>query len=142
MRRKLLNVHIPDLAHLTERSKPFSQKERVAYVTMELLEEEFDLEVEVDLAELKKGPPYIKDRDVSLCPRCNAIFDAEAAAIFEKEMMKKELAHREEHAHQRQPVRRVKAESSRAPQQNAIAPMSRFQAIGVQWIWNCQEFQS
>ncbi|RYR26493.1 hypothetical protein Ahy_B02g060739 [Arachis hypogaea] len=33
----------------------------------------------------------IKDRDVSLCPRCNAVFDAEAAEIFEKERMKKEL---------------------------------------------------
>ncbi|RYR62653.1 hypothetical protein Ahy_A04g020360 [Arachis hypogaea] len=136
---------------------------------MESSEEEIDFETEVDLAELKKGPPYvcsllkklpgsekvngsklksgkkymnmvgmsydfdvalddfesqvrsvyprtgdglldflvqqkIKDRDVSLCPRCNAIFDAEAAAIFEKEMMKKELAHREEQARQRQPI--------------------------------------
>ncbi|RYR34241.1 hypothetical protein Ahy_A10g048990 [Arachis hypogaea] len=80
MRRKLLNVHIPDLAHLAERvhqvelmkkekekyrneqklkSKPFTQKEKVAYVTMESSEEEFDLETEVDLAELEKGPPYI-----------------------------------------------------------------------------------
>ncbi|RYR09584.1 hypothetical protein Ahy_B05g077955 [Arachis hypogaea] len=45
-RRKLLNVHIPDLAHLAEKK--------------------------------------IKDQDVSLCPRCNAVFDAEAAVIFEK----------------------------------------------------------
>ncbi|RYR53322.1 hypothetical protein Ahy_A06g028360 [Arachis hypogaea] len=129
---------------------------------MESSEEEIDFEIEIDLAELKKGPPYvcsllrklpsseksnesklksgkkysfdisksdqifdvllkdkqlilpevtssidvspcgrylldflvqqkIKDRDVSLCPRCNAVFDAEAVAIFEKERMKKEL---------------------------------------------------
>ncbi|XP_015949653.1 uncharacterized protein LOC107474543 [Arachis duranensis] len=42
----------------------------------------------------------IKDWNVSLCPRCNAIFnaifDAETAVIFEKEIMKKKLAHREE----------------------------------------------
>ncbi|MED6166889.1 hypothetical protein PIB30_113750, partial [Stylosanthes scabra] len=38
----------------------------------------------------------LKDRDVSLCPRCNAVFDADAAALFEKERMKKELAHKEE----------------------------------------------
>ncbi|MED6157378.1 hypothetical protein PIB30_022647 [Stylosanthes scabra] len=30
-----------------------------------------------------------KDRDVSLCPRCNVVFDAEVAAIFERESMKK-----------------------------------------------------
>ncbi|XP_016192505.1 uncharacterized protein LOC107633383 [Arachis ipaensis] len=80
MRRKLLNVHIPDLAYLAEKvrqtelmkkekekyrseqrskSKPFTRKEKVAYVTMESSEEEFDFETEVDLAELKKGPPYI-----------------------------------------------------------------------------------
>ncbi|XP_016199521.1 uncharacterized protein LOC107640520 [Arachis ipaensis] len=80
MRRKLLNVHIPDLAHLAEKvrqtklmkkekekyrneqsskSKPFTRKEKVAYVTMESSEEEFDFETEVDLAELKKGPPYV-----------------------------------------------------------------------------------
>ncbi|RYR26947.1 hypothetical protein Ahy_B02g061270 [Arachis hypogaea] len=62
MRRKLLNVYIPDLAHLAERvrqSKPFTRKEKVAYVTMESSEEELDLEAEVDLAELKKGPPYV-----------------------------------------------------------------------------------
>ncbi|RYR61287.1 hypothetical protein Ahy_A04g018441 [Arachis hypogaea] len=80
MRRKLLNVHIPDLAHLAEkfrqvelmkkekekyrseqrsRSKPFTRKEKVAYVTMESSEEELDFETEVDLAELKKGPPYV-----------------------------------------------------------------------------------
>ncbi|RYQ94258.1 hypothetical protein Ahy_B08g089144 isoform B [Arachis hypogaea] len=73
MRRKLLNVHIPDLAHLAEKvrqtelmkkekekhrseqrskSKPFTRKEKVAY-------EEFDFEIEVDLVELKKGPPYV-----------------------------------------------------------------------------------
>ncbi|RYR26905.1 hypothetical protein Ahy_B02g061215 [Arachis hypogaea] len=164
MRRKLLNVHIPDLVHLAEKihqtelmkkekekhrseqrlkSKSFTHKEKVAYVNMESSEEEIDFEAEVDLAELKKDPPYVcsllkklssnensndsklksgkkysfdisksylifyvllkdkqlilpEDRNVSLCPRCNAIFDAEAATIFEKERMKKELAHREE----------------------------------------------
>ncbi|RYR12110.1 hypothetical protein Ahy_B04g069639 [Arachis hypogaea] len=179
MRRKLLNVHIPNLVHLAEKdkhrneqkskSKPFTRKEKVAYITMESSEEEFDFETEIDLAELKKGLPYfcsllrklssneksnesklkvetnasfiepcfgvnmvgmsydfdmalddfesqvrsvhpragdglldflvqqkIKDRDVSLSPCCNAVFDAETAAIFEKERMKKELAHREE----------------------------------------------
>ncbi|RYQ96715.1 hypothetical protein Ahy_B08g092568 [Arachis hypogaea] len=80
MRRKLVNVHIPDLAHLAERvrqvelmkkekekhrseqklkSKSFARKEKVAYVTTESSEEELDLETEVDLAELKKGPPYV-----------------------------------------------------------------------------------
>ncbi|RYR26450.1 hypothetical protein Ahy_B02g060683 [Arachis hypogaea] len=143
MRRKLLNVHIPDLAHLAEKvhqtelmkkekekyrseqrskSKPFTRKEKVAYVTMESSEEELDFEAEIDLAELKKGPPYqkIKDRDVSLCPRCNAVFDAEAAAIFEKERIKKELALREEQAHQRQPIRHVEGQSSKTPQQNMV----------------------
>ncbi|RYR34289.1 hypothetical protein Ahy_A10g049071 [Arachis hypogaea] len=122
------------------KSKPFTRKEKVAYVTMESSKKEFDFETEVDLAELKKGPPYvcsllkklpgseksndskpktgkkysfeisksdqifdqkIKDRDVSMCPQCNAVFDAEAATIFEKERMKKELAHREHQARQR-----------------------------------------
>ncbi|RYQ85075.1 hypothetical protein Ahy_B10g104578 [Arachis hypogaea] len=133
MRRKLLNVHIPDLAHLAKKvrqtelmkkekekyrseqrskTKQLTRKEKVAYVTMESSEEELDFETEVNLAELKKGPPYvrsvyprtgdglldflvqqkIKDRDVSLCLQCNVVFDAEAAAIFEKERMKKELA--------------------------------------------------
>ncbi|RYQ86436.1 hypothetical protein Ahy_B10g106106 [Arachis hypogaea] len=164
MRRKLLNVHIPDLAHLAEnvrhtklmkkekekyrneqrsKSKPFTRKEKVAYVTMESSEEEFDFETEVDLPELKKGPPYqkIKDRNISLCPWCNAVFDAEVAAIFEKERMKKELAHREEQARQRQPIRRMEGSSSKTPQENVSTPLSRSQAIGVQWIRNCQEFQ-
>ncbi|RYR07455.1 hypothetical protein Ahy_B05g074810 [Arachis hypogaea] len=107
MRRKLLNVHIPDLAHLAEKvcqtelmkkekekyrseqrskSKHFIRKEKVAYVTMKSLEEELNFETE----------QKIEDWDISLCPRCNAVFDAEVAAIFEKERMKKELAHREE----------------------------------------------
>ncbi|XP_057747800.1 uncharacterized protein LOC130966995 [Arachis stenosperma] len=80
MRRKLLNVHIPDLAHLAKKvwqtelmkkekekyrneqrskSKLFTRKEKVAYVTMESSEEEFDFETEVDLTELKKGLPYV-----------------------------------------------------------------------------------
>ncbi|RYR74082.1 hypothetical protein Ahy_A02g008698 [Arachis hypogaea] len=48
--------------HKTEqrsKSKPFTRKEKVAYVTMESSEEEIDFETEVDLAELKKGPPYV-----------------------------------------------------------------------------------
>ncbi|RYQ90203.1 hypothetical protein Ahy_B09g096438 isoform A [Arachis hypogaea] len=280
MSRKLLNVHIPDLAHLAEKvrqtelmkkekekyrseqrskSKPLTRKEKVAYVTMESSEEEFDFETKVGLAELKKCPPYfilpegrillsvedlkgkryckfhqatshstnscvhfrdliqeaimegqlkfddgkkemnvdvdpfevdasyvepcfgvnmvgmsydfdmalddfesqvrsvyprtrdglldffvqqkIKDRDVSLCPQCNAVFDAEAAAIFEKERMKNELAHRKEQARQRHPIRRMKGSSSKTPQENVSTPLSRSQAIGVQWIRNWQEFQ-
>ncbi|RYQ96714.1 hypothetical protein Ahy_B08g092567 [Arachis hypogaea] len=74
----------------------------------------------------------IKDRDMSLCPRCNFVFDDEAAAIFEKKRMKKELAHREEQARQRQPIRRIEEQSSKAPQTNVVAPLSRSQAIGVQ----------
>ncbi|RYR62749.1 hypothetical protein Ahy_A04g020491 [Arachis hypogaea] len=116
IRRKLLNVHIPDLAHLAEKvrqtelikkekekyrseqrskSKPFTRKEKVAYVTMESSEEELDFETEVDLAKLKKEPLYsqvtsvypragdslleflvqqkIKDRDISLYPRYNTV---------------------------------------------------------------------
>ncbi|RYR58053.1 hypothetical protein Ahy_A05g023726 [Arachis hypogaea] len=78
MRQKLLNVHIPDLAHSAEKvrqvklmkkenvkhrneqkpkSKPFTRKEKFAYVTMESSEEELDFEAD-DMAELKKGPPY------------------------------------------------------------------------------------
>ncbi|RYR73717.1 hypothetical protein Ahy_A02g008196 [Arachis hypogaea] len=80
MRQKLFNVHIPDLTHLAERvrqveilkkekekhknerrlkSKPFSRKEKVSYVAMESSDEEFNLEAEVELAELRKGPPYV-----------------------------------------------------------------------------------
>ncbi|RYQ99041.1 hypothetical protein Ahy_B07g086889 [Arachis hypogaea] len=164
MHRKLLNVHIPNLAHLAKKirqtelmkkekekykseqiskSKPFTRKEKVAYVNMESSEEELDFKTKIDLAELKKGPPYkIKNRDVSLCPRCNTVFDAEAAAIFEKERMKKELAHREKQARQRHPIRCVEGQSSKTPQQNMVAPLSRSQAIGVQWSQNCQEFQN
>ncbi|RYR09268.1 hypothetical protein Ahy_B05g077458 [Arachis hypogaea] len=67
----------------------------------------------------------IKDRDVSLCPQCNAVFDVEVMAIFEKERMKKELAHREEQARQRQPIRRVNGQCSKTPQQSSTAPLSR-----------------
>ncbi|RYR29045.1 hypothetical protein Ahy_B01g053329 [Arachis hypogaea] len=114
MRRKLLNVHIPYLAHLAEKkskSKPFTRKEKFAYVTMEFSEEEFDFKIEIDLSHVRAVFPRardglldflvqqkIKDRDVSLCPRCNSIFDAEATTIFKKERMKKELTHREEQA--------------------------------------------
>ncbi|MED6150465.1 hypothetical protein PIB30_072578 [Stylosanthes scabra] len=49
----------------------------------------------------------LKDRDVSLCPKCNAVFDAEAAALFEKERIKKELAHKEEQVRQWNGPRRV-----------------------------------
>ncbi|RYR30863.1 hypothetical protein Ahy_B01g055638 [Arachis hypogaea] len=192
IRQKLLNVHISDLAHLAEKvrqvellkkEKEKYENEKSCFVAMEFLEEEFDLEAEVDLAKLKKGPPYIcsllkkllgneklndsklksgkryirsvyprvgdglldflvqqklKDHDVSLCPRCNTVFDVEVAAIFEKERMKKELAHREEQARQKQPIRRAEG----PPQHNMIAPISRSQAIGVQWIRNCQEFHN
>ncbi|RYR61872.1 hypothetical protein Ahy_A04g019110 [Arachis hypogaea] len=82
----------------------------------------------------------IKDRDVSLCPRCNDVFDVEAAAIFKKERMKKELAHRKEQVCRRQPIRRIEGQSSKTPQQSVSAPLSRSQAIGVQCIQNCQEF--
>ncbi|RYQ97022.1 hypothetical protein Ahy_B08g092986 [Arachis hypogaea] len=78
---------------------------QVAYVAMESSKEESDLEVNVDLAELKKDPPYVrsvypgvgdglleflmqqklKDQDVSLRPRCNTVFDTEATAIFKNE---------------------------------------------------------
>ncbi|RYQ99714.1 hypothetical protein Ahy_B07g087700 [Arachis hypogaea] len=125
------------------------QVERIARIVDYDDEEEFDFETEVDLAKLKKSPPYvrsvypktgdgllnflvqqkIKDRDVSLCPRCNAVFDAEAAAIFEKKRMKKELAHREEQARQRQPIRRVEGSSSKIPQHDVTAPLSRSQAV-------------
>ncbi|RYQ82958.1 hypothetical protein Ahy_B10g101559 [Arachis hypogaea] len=85
--RKLLNVHIPDLAHLAERvcqvelmkkkkekykneqklrSNPFTRKEKVAYVAMDSSEEEFDFETKVELAELKKGPPYAQLRNQAL----------------------------------------------------------------------------
>ncbi|RYR25324.1 hypothetical protein Ahy_B02g059026 isoform A [Arachis hypogaea] len=123
----LFNVHIPDLAHLAEsirqveimkkekekyknerrlKSKPFSRKEKFSYVAMESSDEEFNLEAEVDLAELRKNSPYqkLKDRDVSLCPRCNAVFDAEPVATFKKERIKKKLAHREEQARQKHPI--------------------------------------
>ncbi|RYR34536.1 hypothetical protein Ahy_A10g049485 [Arachis hypogaea] len=80
MHRQLLNVHIPDLAHLAEKvrqmemirkeeeqykserklkSKSFSRKEKVSYVAMESSIEGSDFEAEVDLTELKKGPPYV-----------------------------------------------------------------------------------
>ncbi|RYQ97166.1 hypothetical protein Ahy_B08g093175 [Arachis hypogaea] len=130
------------------RVNPLLEKKKVAYVTMESFEEEFDFKTEVDLAELKKCPPYVcsllkklpsneklndsklksgkkYNRDVSLCPRCNAVFDTEAAAIFEKERMKKELAHREEQARQRQPIRHFEGQSSKTHQQSTAAPLSR-----------------
>ncbi|RYR19629.1 hypothetical protein Ahy_B03g064476 [Arachis hypogaea] len=73
--------------------------------------------------------------------KCNVVFDAEVAAIFEKERMKKELAQREEQARQRQPIRCVEGSSSKISQHDVTAPLSRSQAVGVQWIRNCQEFQ-
>ncbi|RYR19421.1 hypothetical protein Ahy_B03g064188 [Arachis hypogaea] len=36
-----------------------ANQEKVSYVAMESSDEEFDWEAEVDLAELKKGPPYV-----------------------------------------------------------------------------------
>ncbi|RYR41096.1 hypothetical protein Ahy_A08g037494 [Arachis hypogaea] len=74
----------------------------------------------------------IKDRDMFLCQRCNAVFDAEAVAIFKKERMKNELAHREEQACQRQPIRCIESQSSKTPQQNVVGPLSRSQAISIQ----------
>ncbi|MED6141560.1 hypothetical protein PIB30_104709, partial [Stylosanthes scabra] len=61
----------------------------------------------------------LKDRDVSLCPRCNAVFDAGATALFEKERMKKELAHKEEQVRQRHGPRR--ADVSRSNSNNPTA---------------------
>ncbi|RYQ84471.1 hypothetical protein Ahy_B10g103818 [Arachis hypogaea] len=57
------------------KSKPFTRKEKVAYVTMESSEEELDFETEVDLDKLKKGPPYVfsglgivkNSKDVIIC---------------------------------------------------------------------------
>ncbi|RYR06767.1 hypothetical protein Ahy_B05g074078 [Arachis hypogaea] len=130
MHQKLLNVHIPDLAHLAERvrqveilrkkkekyeSDERKLKKKVSYVAMESSDEEFDLEAEVDLAELKKGPPYVcsllrkisnsdKSSDSKQKSGKRYIFDAEATTIFEKEMMKKELAHKKEQACQKHPI--------------------------------------
>ncbi|RYR54431.1 hypothetical protein Ahy_A06g029709 [Arachis hypogaea] len=126
MRRKLLNVHILDLAHWAEKVRQ-----------VELMKKEKDKHR--NELKLKTGDGLldflvqqkIKDRDVSLCPRCNAVFDAKAAVIFEKERMKKELAHREEQARQRQPIRCMEGKNSKAPQQNVVAPLSRSQAIGI-----------
>ncbi|RYR15836.1 hypothetical protein Ahy_B04g072776 isoform D [Arachis hypogaea] len=80
MRQKLLNVHVLDLDYLAERvhqiellqkekekfknekqykGKSFARKEKVSYLEMESLNQEFDNDFpEVDLAKLKKGPPY------------------------------------------------------------------------------------
>ncbi|RYR10578.1 hypothetical protein Ahy_B05g079013 [Arachis hypogaea] len=120
MRKKLLNVHIPDLAHLVEKvrqtelmkkekekykneqrskSKPFTRKENIAYVTMESSEEDFDFKTEVDLAELKKGPPYSHVR--SVYPRTgDDLLDF---------LVQQKIKDRD--------------------------------AIGAQWIRNCQDFQ-
>ncbi|MED6122974.1 hypothetical protein PIB30_044948 [Stylosanthes scabra] len=48
----------------------------------------------------------LKDRDVSMWPHCNAVFNVEAAEIFEKGNMKKELARREVHVRQNNVARR------------------------------------
>ncbi|RYR41936.1 hypothetical protein Ahy_A08g038374 [Arachis hypogaea] len=58
----------------------------------------------------------LKDRDVFLCPRCNTVFNADVAAIFEKERMKKELVHKEEQIRQKQLSRRKEGQSSGVPQ--------------------------
>ncbi|RYR34438.1 hypothetical protein Ahy_A10g049310 [Arachis hypogaea] len=97
MRRKLLNVHTPDLDHLAEkvRQTELMKKEKEKYRNEQRSKSKPKTgDGLLDFLFQQK----IKDRDVSLCPRCNAVFDAEAAAIFEKERMKKELAHREEQA--------------------------------------------
>ncbi|RYR26167.1 hypothetical protein Ahy_B02g060333 isoform A [Arachis hypogaea] len=41
------------------KSKSFTRKEKVAYMNMESSEEEINFETEIDLAKLKKGPPYV-----------------------------------------------------------------------------------
>ncbi|MED6137616.1 hypothetical protein PIB30_066654 [Stylosanthes scabra] len=66
----------------------------------------------------------LKDRDVSLCPRCNAVFDADVAALFEKERMKKELAHKEEQVRQRHGVRRTESSTMMA------VPPTQMQWVG------------
>ncbi|RYR21623.1 hypothetical protein Ahy_B03g066930 [Arachis hypogaea] len=261
------NPHIKEKyrSEQQSKSKPFTPKEKVAYVTMESSEEKIDFETEVNLAELKKGPPYVcsllkklpmserpndsklksgkkysfdisksgqifdvllKDKqlilpegrtllsvkdlkgkpyckfhqatshstnscvhfrdliqeaiiegrlkfddgkkemkvdtnpfdvDASFIEPCFGVnmvgmsydfdvalddFESQvrsvypgqgmASAIFEKERMKKELAHREEQARQRQPIRRIEGQCSKTPQQSSVAPLSRSQAIGVQ----------
>ncbi|RYR59675.1 hypothetical protein Ahy_A05g025593 [Arachis hypogaea] len=110
MRRKLLNVHIPDLAHLAERVRQ-----------VELLKKGKE-KYENEKSKSSKIGMYLRVLD-------NAVYDVEAAAIFEKERMKKELAHREEQARQKQLIRRAEGQSSKAPQHIAIALISSSQAI-------------
>ncbi|RYR01875.1 hypothetical protein Ahy_B06g080737 isoform B [Arachis hypogaea] len=97
MCRKLLNVHIPDLAHLAEkvRQTELMKKEKEKYRSEQRSKRDGLLDFLVQ--------QKIKDRDVSLCLRCNAVLDAEAHDV--------------------------------------TPPLSRSQAVGVQWIRNCQEFQ-
>ncbi|RYR00495.1 hypothetical protein Ahy_B07g088614 isoform A [Arachis hypogaea] len=100
---------------------------------MESSDEESDLEAEVDLAELKNGHPYvcsllkkIPDNEKSNVSKLKSgkryIFDAEAAAIFEKERMKKELDHREKQARQKQPIQRMKGRYPRGKGQKGQQP--------------------
>ncbi|RYR78140.1 hypothetical protein Ahy_A01g002878 [Arachis hypogaea] len=120
MRRKLLNVHISDLAHLAEKVRHTElmkkekekyrseQRSKIAYVTMESSEEEIDFETEVDLAKLKKAllmflPSNEKSNDSKLKSGKKYSFDISKS--------------------------------------DQIFDVFRSQAIGVQWIINCQEFQ-
>ncbi|MED6162541.1 hypothetical protein PIB30_071436, partial [Stylosanthes scabra] len=63
----------------------------------------------------------LMDRDVSMCPQCNSVFDAEAAEIFEKEKMRKELARREELVRQYTASRRPMEPIPHGPQRNLAA---------------------
>ncbi|MED6163993.1 hypothetical protein PIB30_085264, partial [Stylosanthes scabra] len=56
-----------------------------------------------------------------MCHRCNAVFDAKVAEIFEKEKMKKELACREEQVRQSTTSRRSSEPVSFGPQRNLAA---------------------
>ncbi|RYR06406.1 hypothetical protein Ahy_B06g086138 [Arachis hypogaea] len=134
MRGKLLNVHIPYLANLVEKvrqtelmkkekekyrseqrskSKPFTRKEKVAYVTMESSDEEVDFETEVDLAELKKCPPYV-------CSLLKKLSSSEKSNDSKLKSGKK-----------------YSFDISKSYRIFDV----RSQAIGVQWIRNCQEIQ-
>ncbi|RYR67845.1 hypothetical protein Ahy_A03g014292 [Arachis hypogaea] len=190
MHRKLLNVHIPDLAHLAERvryvellknekeiyenenrlkNRPFTRKQKVAYLAMESSEEEPDLEAEVDLAKLKKGPPYVcsllkklpgneKSNDSKLKSGKRYSFDISKSDQTFYVLLKDKhsicisscggwfvgflgAAKAQRLGRSSEATNSTReGQSSKAPQQNAIAPISHSQTIGVQWIQNCQEF--
>ncbi|RYR13878.1 hypothetical protein Ahy_B04g070646 isoform B [Arachis hypogaea] len=203
MRRKLLNMHILDLAHLAKnvrqtelmkkekekyrseqrsKSKPFTRKEKVAYVTMESSKEELNFETEIDLAELKKGPPYVCSllkklsnkqlilpegrtllsvNDLKGKPYCKfhqatshstnscvRFRDLIQEAIMEgrlkfddgKKEMKVDVDPFEVDASYVEPCFRVNMVGMSYDFNLALDDFES-QAIGVQWIRNCQEFQ-